>query len=219
MLFSGFDEAVVLDLETTGFAPERDRVVSIAMIRSRFADLKRNPGRVEAETMDTVVHPQRRIPPEASRVNGITDEDVVGKPSFAEIAPLLRDFIGERPIIAHNVSFDRKFLNAEFKRAGVKTLARNTSFCTMRKFQELHPRRKKNLDDVAASMGVKGRTGPRHEAIEDARITWEIAARFYMMDHAINATIASAGVMFPAPVSLSSIKNVNRANMIWAMKR
>lgn len=188
MLFSGFDEAVVLDLETTGLDPERDRVVSIAMIRSRFADLKRNPGRVEAKTMDAVVHPQRCIPPEASRVNGITDEDVADKAPFAEIARLLRDFIGECPIIAHNVSFDRKFLNAEFRRAGVKTLARNRSFCTMRKFQKLNPKRKKNLDDVAASLGVKGRTGPRHGAIEDARITWEIAARFYMMDHGMNAT-------------------------------
>lgn len=189
MLFSGFDEAVVLDLETTGLDPQRDRVVSIAMIRSRFADLKRNPGTLEAKTMDALVHPKRRIPADASRVNGITDEDVADKPPFAEIASVLRDFIGERPIIAHNVSFDRKFLNAEFRRAGVKTLARNKSFCTMRKFQELNPGRKKSLDDVANWMGVKGRTGSTHGAIEDARITWEIAARFYMMEHGMNATI------------------------------
>ena len=189
MLFSGFDEAVVLDLETTGLDPQRDRVVSIAMIRSRFADLKRNPGMMEVKTMDALVHPKRRIPPEASWVNGITDEDVTDKPPFAEIAPLLRDFIGEHPIIAHNVSFDRKFLNAEFRRAGIKTLARNRSFCTMRKFQELNPGRKMSLDDVANWMGVKGRAGPRHGAIEDARIAWEIAARFYMMDHGMNATI------------------------------
>ncbi|MCY4382792.1 MAG: 3'-5' exonuclease [Nitrospinae bacterium] len=189
MLFSGFDEAVVIDLETTGLDPQRDRVVSIAMIRSRFADLKRNSGMMEAKTMDALVHPQRRIPTAASRVNGITDEDVTDKPPFAEIATLLRDFIGECPIIAHNVSFDRKFLNAEFRRAGVKTLARNRSFCTMRKFQELNPGRKKSLDDVANWMGVKGRAGPRHGAIEDTRITWEIAARFYMMDHGMKATI------------------------------
>lgn len=189
MLFSGFDEAVVIDLETTGLDPQSDRVVSIAMIRSCFADLKRNPGMMEAKTMDALVHPKRRIPPGASRVNGITDGDVADKPPFAEIASLLRDFIGEHPIIAHNVSFDRKFLNAEFRRAGVKTLARNRSFCTMRKFQELNPGRKKSLDDVANRMGVKGRAGPRHGAIEDARITWEIAARFYMMDHGMNTTI------------------------------
>ena len=189
MLFSGFDEAVVVDLETTGLDPQRDRVVSIAMIRSRFADLKRNSGMMEAKTMDALVHPQRRIPTAASRVNGITDEDVTDKPPFAEIAMLLRGFIGECPIIAHNVSFDRKFLNAEFRRAGVKTLARNKSFCTMRKFQELNPGRKKSLDDVANWMGVKGRAGPRHGAIEDTRITWEIAARFYMMDHGMKATI------------------------------
>ncbi len=201
MLFSGFDEAVVVDLETTGLDPQRDRVVSIAMIRSRFADLKRNSDMLEAKTMHALVHPQRRIPTEASRVNGITDEDVTDKPPFAEIAKLLRDFIGEYPIIAHNVSFDRKFLNAEFRRAGVITLARNRSFCTMRKFQELNPGRRKSLDDVANSMGVKGRAGPKHGAIEDTRITWEIAARFYMMDHGLNATITgwspTSGADFP----------------------
>ena len=58
----------------------------------------------------------------------------------------------------------------------------------MLKFQELNPGRKKSLDDVANWMGVKGRAGPRHGAIEDARITWEIAARFYLMDHGMNAT-------------------------------
>lgn len=219
MLFSGFDEAVVIDLETTGLDPGRDRVVSIAMIRSRFADLKRNSDMVEAKTMDALVHPKRRILPEASRVNGITDLDVADKPPFAEIAPILRDFIGERPIIAHNVSFDRKFLNAEFRRAGVKTLARNRSFCTMRKFEELSPGRKKSLDDVADWMGVKGRTGPMHGAIEDARIAWQIAARFYMMEHGINATIIDGDILFPASVSLSSIKNVNRASMIWTIER
>ena len=190
MQFSGFNEAVVIDIETTGLDPEHDRVVSIAIIRSRFADLKRNSCRVETKTMEAVVHPQRRIPLEASRVNGITDEDVANMPPFDEIAPLVRDFIGERPIIGHNVSFDRKFLNAEFKRAGVNGLEHNENFCTMRKFQKLVPGRKKSLDDVAKWMGIKGREGPRHGALEDARITWEIAARFYMLDHGMKATIA-----------------------------
>ena len=219
MLFSGFDEAVVIDIETTGLDPKRDRVVSIAIIRSDFADLKRNSDRVEAKVMDAMVHPQRRIPPEASRVNGITDEDVADKAPFAETAPLLRDFIGERPIIGHNISFDKKFMNAEFRRAGVNSLARNRSFCTMRKFQKLNPGRKKSLDDVADWMRIKGRAGHRHGAVEDTRITWEIAARFYMMDHGINAAIARENILFPELIPLSSIENVNRATMIWAIDR
>ena len=109
------------------------------------------------------------------------------KGSFVEIAQQLRDFIGDSPIIAHNASFDKKFLTAEFKRAGVKTLARNKSFCTMRRFQDFNHglRKGSNLDSAAEIMGVNGRTSSKHDATEDARMAFEIASLFYMMDNRI----------------------------------
>lgn len=187
MIFSGFDEAVVVDVETTGLYPESDRVVSAAMIRANFAALKGDPSGFRGETMDVMVNPQVPIPIEASRVHGITDRDVVGKGSFAESAQQLRDFIGDLPIVAHNASFDRRFLSAEFKRAGVKTLAHNKTYCTMRRFQGFNYGRYKgsNLDNVAKVMGVSGRTGDKHDALSDTRITLEIAGLFYMMDNGI----------------------------------
>ena len=185
--FAGFDEAVVVDVETTGLDPEKDRVISVALVRARFVDLKRDPNGLKGETMDTVVNPQCKIPLETSRIHGITDRDVADKGPFVEVAQRLRDFIGDRPIIAHNASFDKKFLTAEFKRAGLKSLARNKSFCTMRRFQDFnHGRRKgSDLDSVAETTGVKGRTSRQHDATEDARMTFEIAALFYMMDNRI----------------------------------
>ena len=137
-LIKGFDDAVVVDVETTGLDPQIDRIVSVALIRSSFESLRENPNRLHGETMDALVNPQRRIPKQASRIHGITNEDVADKDPFADVAQKLRDFIGDLPIIAHNVSFDKRFLNAEFKRAGVKTLARNKSFCTMRRYRELN---------------------------------------------------------------------------------
>ena len=186
-VFSGFDEAVVVDVETTGLDPKRDRIISVAMVRGRFADLKKNPNGLHGETMDAVVNPQCRISKEASRIHGITDRDVANKGPFSEIAQQLRDFIGDRPIIAHSVSFDKSFLNAEFKRAGVRTLARNKSFCTMRRFQDFNHgyRRGSNLDDVVDAMGVRGRMSTKHEATEDVRMAWEVAGLFYMMDNRI----------------------------------
>ena len=184
-IFRGFDEAVVVDIETTGLDPENDRIVSVAIVRARFADLEENSSGLNGETMDTIVNPQCRIPYRVSRRHGITNRDVNDKVTFADIAQRLRDFIDTRPIIAHNVSFDKKFLNAEFKRAGVKTLARNKSFCTMWRFQDFnHGRREgSDLGNVAEVMGVKGRTNAKHNAVEDVRITFEVAALFYMMDN------------------------------------
>ena len=184
---TGFDEAVVVDVETTGLDPKTDRIVSVALIHANFGSLRENPDNLNGKTMDAVVNPQCRIPKESSRVHGITDKDVADKDSFSDIAQEMRDFIGDRPIIAHNVSFDKSFLNAEFKRAGVKTLARNKSYCTMRRFQEFNRgrRRGSNLDDVVEAMGVEPRRGKVHDAIEDAKLAWQVAGLFYMMDNGI----------------------------------
>lgn len=184
--FTGFDEAVVVDVETTGLDPNKDRIISAALVRANFSDLKKDPA-LKGETLDVIVNPQCRIPKETTRVHGIRDKDVADKSPFSEHAGQLREFIGDRPVIAHNVSFDKGFLNAEFKRAGVKTLARNKSFCTMRRFQDFnHGRRRGNkLDDVVAVLGVKGRESTKHDAVEDTRLAWQVACLFYMMDNRI----------------------------------
>ncbi len=186
-VFQGFDEAVVVDVETTGLDPANDRVITVAMARGRFADLKDDSSGLHFDTMDAIVNPEVRIPAGASRVHGITNRAVVDKGTFAEVAQQLRDFIGDRPIIAHNASFDKRFLNAEFKRAGVKTLAGNKGFCTMHRFQDFNHglRKGSNLDNAAEVMGVKGRATAKHDAVEDVRMTMEIAALFYMMDNGI----------------------------------
>ncbi len=186
-MLTGFDEAVVVDVETTGLDPKTDRIVSVALIHANFGILRENPGGLDGRTMDAVVNPQCRIPKESSRVHGITNKDVADKESFSDIAQEMRDFIGDRPIIAHNVSFDKSFLNAEFKRAGVKTLARNKSYCTMRRFREFNDgrRRGSNLDDVVETMGLEPRRGKIHDVIEDTKLAWQVAGLFYMMDNKI----------------------------------
>ncbi len=72
-IFRGFDEAVVVDVETTGLDPETDRIVAVAMGRVHFEALQDNPQGLHGETMDVIVNPQCRIPVKASRVHGITD--------------------------------------------------------------------------------------------------------------------------------------------------
>ena len=186
-IFRGFDEAVVVDVETTGFDPMTDRIVAVAMVRARFAALQDNPQGLYSETIDAIVNPHCRIPVKSARVHGITDRHVADKGSFANNAHQLRDFINDHPIIAHNASFDINFLNAEFKRAGVKSLSRNKSYCTMLRFQDFNNGHWKgsNLDNVAEVMGVAGRKSTKHDPIEDAKMTFEIAALFYMMDNGI----------------------------------
>ena len=187
--FTDLDEAVVVDVETTGLSPETDRIISVSMLRVRFSSLQRNPNHLEGDTLDAEFNPQRKIPVAATRVHGITNEDVADKGPFAESAQQLRDFIGTCPIVAHNAAFDKAFLSAEFKRAGVRTLQRNKSYCTMLRYQDMNGGRRtgSSLDAVVQQFGIPGRSGRLHLADEDVRLTCAIAREFYLIDNGLTS--------------------------------
>lgn len=99
---------VAFDLETTGFLPDVDRIIEVGAVR--FVN-----GEVEA-VFSTLVNPQIPIPPGASRVNGITDDMVEGKPLIGELLVSLAEFCGDDIMVAHNASFDYGFLNADIRK-------------------------------------------------------------------------------------------------------
>ena len=100
------------DLETTGVDPATDRIVEICVLRAC-------PDGSE-ESLTRRVDPLRPIPPEATAVHGIRDEDVRGKPAFSEIAPVLLDFLADADLSGFNVArFDLPLLEREFREAGL----------------------------------------------------------------------------------------------------
>ena len=102
-----------LDLETTGAAADRDRIVEIGMVVIRPDGT--------SQSKRTLVDPGMPIPPAATEVHGISDEDVQGAPSFATLAPQLARFLSGCDLAGFGVArFDVRVLAAEFKRAGVE---------------------------------------------------------------------------------------------------
>lgn len=100
------------DLETTGTDPGRDRIVEISVLR-----LDPDGGR---ETRTRRVHPERPIPPEASRVHGIRDEDVRDEPTFRQVARGLLEFLADADLAGFNVlRFDAPLLDREFRDCGM----------------------------------------------------------------------------------------------------
>jgi DNA polymerase-3 subunit epsilon len=95
---------IAFDLETTGIQPRTDAVVEIGAVR--FSGGK--PGAAFCR----LINPGRPIPPEASAVNGITDEMVADQPGIETVLTGLADFCGDLPLVAHNAPFDFKFLLA-----------------------------------------------------------------------------------------------------------
>jgi len=101
----------VIDVETTGLSPRTgDRVVEIAVVYVS------DDGAVQ-DRWSTLVNPQRDVGP--TRIHGITATDVLGAPTFAEIAPYVLRAINGRVVTAHNAAFDLRFLAHELVRSGV----------------------------------------------------------------------------------------------------
>lgn len=106
---------VAFDLETTGIQPETDAIVEIGAVK--FI------GGIAQAPFSALVNPQRKIPPDAIAVHGITDAEVADKPPIRNHLAPLADYCGDLPMVAHNARFDFKFLEAAVKREKTKAPA------------------------------------------------------------------------------------------------
>lgn len=153
---------VVVDVETTGGSPwGGHRVTEIAAVVVR-------DGRV-AELFETLVNPERSIPPYVVRLTHITPAMVRDQPTFREICPQLVDVLRDHVFVAHNAAFDWRFVRAEIGRAGGDFRAGRV-LCTVRLARRLVPHlRRRSLDHVAHHFGVP--ITQRHRAMGDAMAT------------------------------------------------
>lgn len=109
-------EYIAFDLETTGLRADTDRVVEIGAIR--FDASGQELGRFEC-----LVNPECPMNPGAQAIHGISDLDLVDALPARDILPGFLDFLGdpaETSLIAHNASFDARFLGGELARLGRK---------------------------------------------------------------------------------------------------
>lgn len=99
---------IAFDLETTGTVPGVDQIVEIGAIKFYNNEVE--------SVFSTLVDPQRSIPPGASKVNGITDDMVQGKPKIDSVLTPFAEFCEDFPLIAHNAPFDSQFLISDIKK-------------------------------------------------------------------------------------------------------
>ncbi len=159
---------VVVDVETTGGrARHGDRVTEVAAVVMR-------EGRV-VEVFETLVNPQRAIPPWITALTNISWAMVKDAPTFREVAPRLLDVLEGRIFVAHNATFDWNFICAEVERATGERLE-GERVCTVRLARRLLPQlRRRSLDYVCLHYGVEN--GARHRAGGDALATAHVLQR------------------------------------------
>ena len=103
-LFNIYDlkEYIAIDIETTGLNPSLDKIIEISAVK--FIDGKQN------DVFSYLLDPGRPIPPFIEDLTGINNQMVEGKPQFSDISNNFSDFIGQAPIVGHNVKFDIDFI-------------------------------------------------------------------------------------------------------------
>lgn len=176
-------EVVILDTETTGLS-DADRVCEVGMARVDLAT-----GRI-IEEREQLCDPG--VPNGARAINGIADRDLRGQPRLVAIWPAVRAWIGERPVLAHNASFDRKMIARECPDAD--TLAWH---CTRGWAKVAVPSATSHrLQDLAAHLKLP--RGAAHRALGDVRTTAALATRLYGMTRELPAALARPKPAAPA---------------------
>jgi DNA polymerase III subunit epsilon len=187
-------EYIVLDIETTGLEPGYDEILEIGMIKVRDGK--------EIDRFSSILHPSKSfaflpfddlkkmredkinyyfsthiISDFITALTGITNDMVISAPYFSSCADTVRDFIGNSPIVGHNVTFDYRFLNAAFEKNQQSPLE-NSIICTMRIAKKFFPHLEHHrLNDVCQALGITQNI--THRALEDAESTLAVFSNIY----------------------------------------
>ena len=154
------DEIVVVDFETTGLNPRKNRIMEIGAVRIRNGQV--------VEEYSKFVNPQEPIPQEVVELTGISDAMVANAGTAEKEIPALLEFIGDAAFAAHNAKFDYSFLTEECKRLGIEISM--PVIDTLEFSRRMYPSLKSHrLGAVCKSLGISLKNA--HRAVHDARAT------------------------------------------------
>ena len=160
--------SVLFDTETTGFEPlTGDRVIEIAAIEL-INDLPTE------KQFYALLNPERDIPSDSTRVHGITNAHVEGKPKFADVADQMLEFFGDSPLVAHNAPFDFAFISAELERIGRKKLDKALMIDTLVLAKQRFPGMPNSLDALCRRFEIDLSARTTHNALLDCKLLAEV---------------------------------------------
>jgi len=153
---------LVLDFETTGLSPANGARIIEVSAREIIDG-------IATRELSSFIDPNIAVPPEITALTGITSTMIRGAPSSSVVMKELMSFIGHSPIIAHNASFDLKFLKTET--ADLRTTTELRSICTLLLSRRIFPGKSSyRLGTIVAELGI---TIPSnlHRASADTYVT------------------------------------------------
>jgi len=148
---------VSLDIETTGLNAEQDEIIEIGAVRFK--------GSRTFETFSALVNPGKPIPYKIQQLTGITPDDVADAPPIEAVLPDLQRFVGDNPVLGHNIGFDLGFLRRH------NVLTNNAGVDTFELASILLPHAGRySLSTLIEHLGVTlSPDGQAHRALDDAQ--------------------------------------------------
>ena len=150
----------IIDIETTGgkFNEERITEIAIFKINDKGNTIKYHK----------LINPQKKIQPFVKKLTGISNEMLIDKPIFSDLAVEIDEFTKGSIFVAHNASFDYRVLKKEFDRINKKF--RRKTLCTIELSKKVFPDKKSySLGKLVSSLGIDIKN--RHRADGDAEAT------------------------------------------------
>ena len=165
---SSADTLIVLDFETTGLSPDMgDRAIEIGAVRIE--------GGIITDRYQSLMNPGRRISGFIEDYTGISNAMLKSAPTSAEVMSDFADFIEGSNLVAHNASFDSRFLQAELQRLGRRISGEFA--CSMLLSRRLYPQAQNHKLGTLVALHQLPNDGTFHRALADAEMTTHLWLR------------------------------------------
>lgn len=186
---------VALDLETTGLHADRDAIIEIGVVKFRVGTEDEN---TIVASWSTLVNPGRPIPYRTSRLTGISQAEVERAPRLSVALEQLASFVGNYPVVGHNIAFDLSFLHRQ------GCLVGNASLDTFELASILLPQAPRySLAQLANHLGLDLES--HHRALEDASATQQLFTRLWQ-------------IACQLPRDVIDVINTVAANSPWSLR-
>lgn len=153
---------VVIDFETTGLSPNLgDRTIEVGAVLIKNNQI--------VDRFQSLMNPEMKISGFIEDFTGISNKMLATAPSIKEVMALLKKFIEDHQLVAHNAAFDLRFLDAELAR--LKINRKNEVVCSLLSSRRIYPEAPNHkLETLVRYKNLKT-DGIHHRALADAEMT------------------------------------------------